>query len=68
MKVEIELLLERDDLYSKCYKAWEHAESGIYEAGSNYWMTMFVDQLQAELRNNIRVVNEQVVVEVTDDL
>ena len=32
-------------LYEICYEAWRHAESGIYDTGSNYWMMMFVDKL-----------------------
>ncbi len=35
-----------DLLYDICYEAWEHANSGNYEKGSNYWMVMFVDRLR----------------------
>lgn len=34
------------DLYSACYDAWEHANTGPYKPGENYWMTMFADKLK----------------------
>lgn len=39
----------RDVLEDACSKAFNHAESGVHETGSCYWMTMFVDKLQEEL-------------------
>lgn len=44
------------DLYIKCYNAWEHANTGPWDVGSNYWMVMFVDNLLDQLLENI---NEQ---------
>lgn len=41
--------MTREELYTLCYEAFRWAEEGVYETGSNYWMTMFVDKLQEKI-------------------
>lgn len=48
-KVNVDI--DKEELYNACCKAFKHAQIGIYDVGSNYWMTMFSDQLREILKD-----------------
>jgi hypothetical protein len=64
LDIKVKLEVSHGELYHACYEAWRWAETGPWETGSNYWMTMFTDKLNEELTKNIKIVK----VEGYDDL
>lgn len=49
VSITFDLEMDQEMLYNMGYVAWEHAKSGGYEPGSNYWMTMFTDKLKEQM-------------------
>jgi len=58
---------KKENLYDWCYIAWKFACNSEYPPGSNYWMTMFSDQL-AELQGNEAEAREAQLVELVREL
>lgn len=50
---KVEISVDKEELYRMCYEAWDHANSGQYKPGDNYWMTMFNDRLSDLLNKKL---------------
>lgn len=44
--------IDGDRVYDMSYEAFRWAESGSFETGSNYWMTMFSDKLKEQMEDD----------------